>query len=100
MRGICIEILPFKALREAGWAVNGFRLFIDEWFEEKKAKIELDNKAALKPSKADLMGILITSNIVIWPRNLLTHIQNLWLGVPDWTKAQLWKLHCSQSPRL
>ena len=58
-------MLPFKALREAGWAVNGFRLFIDEWFEEKKAKIELDNKTAIKPSKTDLMGILITYNIVI-----------------------------------
>jgi len=58
-------MLPFKALREAGWAVNGFRLFINEWFEEKKAKVELDNKTALKPSKADLMGILITSNNAI-----------------------------------
>ena len=65
MRGICLEMLPFKALREAGWAVNGFRLFINEWFEEKKAKIELDNKTAIKPSKTDLMGILITYNIVI-----------------------------------
>ena len=58
-------MLPFKALREAGWAVNGFRLFINEWFEEKKAKIELDNKTAIKPSKTDLMGILITSNNAI-----------------------------------
>ena len=67
MCGICIEILPFKALREAGGAVNGFRIFTDRWFEEKKAKIELDNKTALKPSSttADLMGILITSNNAI-----------------------------------
>ena len=74
---------------------------MNEWFEEKKAKIELDNKAALGPSSGgDLMGILITSNIVIWLGNLLTHIQNHWLGVPVWTKAQPWKPHCSQSPRL
>ena len=39
---------------------------MNEWFEERKTKIELDNKTALKPSStADLMGILITSNIVI-----------------------------------
>ena len=93
-------MLPFKALREAGGASKNFRFFMNEWFEEKKARIELDNKAALGPSsEADLMGILITSNI-IWPGNLLTRIQNHWLGVPVWTKAQFWKLHCSRSPRL
>ena len=38
---------------------------MNEWFEEKKAKIELDNKTTLGPSsEADLMGILITSNII------------------------------------
>jgi len=93
-------MLPFKAAQEAGRAVNNFRLLTNEWFEEKKAKIELDNKTALKPSsKADLMGTLITSNI-IWLGNLLTGIQNQWLGVPVWTKAQLWKLHCSRNQRL
>ena len=64
MCGMREEMLPFKALREAGEAANGFRFFMNEWFEEKKAKIELDNKTALKPSREDLMGILITSNIV------------------------------------
>jgi len=62
----CVEMLPFKALREAGGAARNFRFFMNEWFEERKAKIELDNKTALKPfSTADLMGILITSDIVI-----------------------------------
>ena len=61
--GICVEMLPFKAPREAGEAANNFRSFMNEWFEEKKAQIELDNKTALKPSsRADLMGTLITSN--------------------------------------
>jgi len=93
-------MLPFKALREAGGAANGFRFFMNEWFEERKAKIELDNKTALKPSRADLMGILITYNIAIQLGDLLTPIQNLWLGVLVWTKAQLWKPHCSRSQRL
>ena len=70
-------MLPFKALREAGGAASNFRFFMNEWFEEKKAKIELDNKTALKPSsRTDLMGILIASNIVIYLGNLLTRIQN------------------------
>ncbi|PUU75206.1 hypothetical protein B9Z19DRAFT_1067602 [Tuber borchii] len=43
-------MLPFKALREAGGAARNFRFFINEGFEEKKAKIELENKAALTPS--------------------------------------------------
>ena len=91
-------MLPFKALREAGGAASNFRFFMNEWFEEKKAKIELDNKTALKPSsRTDLMGILIIFNIVIWSGNLLTRIQNIWLGVPVWIKAQLWKPHCSRS---
>ena len=61
--GICVEMLPFKAPREAGEAANNFRSFMNEWFEEKKAKIELDNKTGIKPSsRADLMGILIASN--------------------------------------
>jgi len=59
-------MLPFKALREAGGAASNFKFFMNEWVEERKTKIELDNKTALKPSStADLMGILITSNIVI-----------------------------------
>ena len=65
MCGMRVEMLPFKALREAGGAVNGFRFFMNEWFEEKKAKIELDNKTALKPSGADLMGILIIISIIL-----------------------------------
>ena len=78
-----LEMLPVKTLREAGGAANSFRFFMNEWFEERKAKIELDNKTTLGPSSGgDLMGILITSNIVIWPGNLLTLIQNHWLGVP------------------
>ena len=94
-------MLPFNALREAGGAASNFRLFMNEWFEERKAKIELDNKTVLKPSSTvDLMGILINSNIVIHLGNLLTPIQNHWLGVPVWTKAQPWKPHCSQSLRL
>ena len=65
--GICVEMLPFKALREAGEAANHFRLFMNEWFEEKKAKIELDNKTALKPSsRADLMGILVLILLSSW----------------------------------
>ena len=60
MFGICLEILPFRASREAGGAAKGFRLFINEWFEEKKAKIELDNKTGPRPSsRTDLMGIHI-----------------------------------------
>jgi len=55
-------MLPFKASQEAGRAGNNFRSFMNEWFEEKKAKIEMDNEATLKaPSRADLMGILIAS---------------------------------------
>jgi len=82
-------MLPFKTLQETGGAANNFRFFMNEWFEEKKTKIELDNKTTLGPSsRADLMGILIIFNIVIWPGNLLTPIQNHWLGVPVWTKAQ------------
>ena len=66
MCGICAEMLPFKASREAGGAVNSFKFFMNEWFEEKKAKVELDNKTGLRPSsKADLMGILITCNIIM-----------------------------------
>jgi len=76
-------MLPFKTLREAGGAANNFRFFMNEWFEEKKAKIELDNKTTLGPSsEGDLMGILIIFSIAIWPGNLLTPIQNHWLGVP------------------
>ena len=71
-------MLPFKVAQEAGRAANHFKFFMNEWFEEKKAKVELDNKTALKPSsRADLMGTLITSNI-IWLGNLLTRIQNHW----------------------
>jgi len=63
MCGVCVELLPFRATREAGRAVNNFRSFMNEWFEEKKAKVEMDNKTSLKPpSGADLMGILISSN--------------------------------------
>jgi len=59
-------MLPSKAAKEAGRAARNFRFFLNEWFEEKKAKIELDDKTTLKPSsRADLMGILVTSNIVI-----------------------------------
>ena len=65
MCGICVERLPFKASQEAGRAVDRFRFFMNEWFEEKKSKIELDNKTGPRPFKADLMGILITCNIVI-----------------------------------
>ncbi|PUU77680.1 cytochrome P450 [Tuber borchii] len=57
-----LEMLPFKALREAGGAANGFRFFMNEWFEEKKAKIELDNKTALNPSREDLMESLVRSS--------------------------------------
>jgi len=65
MSGICVEMLPFKAAREAGRETNNFRFFMNEWFEEKKAKIESDDKTTLKPSsRADLMGILIASNII------------------------------------
>jgi len=71
-------MLPFKTLREAGGAANSFRFFMNEWLEEKKARIELDNKTTLGPSsRADLMGILIIPNI-IWQGNLLTPIQNHW----------------------
>ncbi|PUU83806.1 cytochrome P450 [Tuber borchii] len=58
-----LEMLPFKALREAGGAASNFRFFMNEWFEERKAKIELDNKTALKPpSTADLMESLVRSS--------------------------------------
>jgi len=53
-------MLPFRASREAGRAANNFRLFVNEWFEEKEGKIELDDKTTLKPSsRVDLMGIFI-----------------------------------------
>ena len=53
-------MLPFKTLREAGGAANSFRFFMNEWLEEKKAKIELDNKTGPRPSsRTDLMGIHI-----------------------------------------
>ena len=65
MCGTRVEMLPFKAVREAGEAANAFRFFMNEWFEEKKSKIELDNKTALKPPRADLMGIPITYNIAL-----------------------------------
>jgi len=40
---------------------------MNEWFEEKKAKIELDNKTVLKPSsRADLMGILVLILLSSW----------------------------------
>jgi len=59
-------MLPSKAAQEAGRAVKKFRLLLNEWFEEKKSKIEMDDKTTLKASsRADLMGILITSNIAI-----------------------------------
>ncbi|PUU77687.1 cytochrome P450 [Tuber borchii] len=58
-----LEMLPFKALREAGGAANNFRFFMNEWFEERKTKIELDNKTTLGPSsKADLMESLVRSS--------------------------------------
>ncbi|PUU77683.1 cytochrome P450 [Tuber borchii] len=61
-----LEMLPFKALREAGGAANNFRFFVNEWFEEKKTKIELDNKTTLGPSsKADLMVPLLSKSEVI-----------------------------------
>ena len=66
MCGKFVEMLPFKGPREAGRAANNFRLFMNEWFEEKKTKIESDDKTTLKPSsRADLMGILIASNNII-----------------------------------
>jgi len=66
MNGIRVEMLPFKAAREAGRAANNFRFFMNEWFEEKRAKIELDDKTTLNPSsRADLMGIITDPNIVI-----------------------------------
>ena len=62
---VCVERLPFKVAREAGRATNDFKFFMNEWFDEKKAKIESDDKTTLKPSsRADLMGILIASNII------------------------------------
>jgi len=70
-------MLPFKTSREAGRAAKKFRLFMNEWFEEKKAKIELDNKTASGPSsRADLMGIFISNIINLG--DLLTRAQNHW----------------------
>ncbi|KAG0134365.1 cytochrome P450 [Tuber indicum] len=58
-----LEMLPFKASREAGGAANRFRFFTNEWFEEKKAKVELDNKTTLKSSsRVDLMESLVRSS--------------------------------------
>ncbi|PUU77682.1 cytochrome P450 [Tuber borchii] len=58
-----LEMLPFKTLREAGGAARNFRFFMNEWFEERKTKIELDNKTTLGPSsKADLMESLVRSS--------------------------------------
>jgi len=60
-------MLPFKTSQEAGGAARNFRLFINEWFEEKKAKIELDDKTTPGPSsRADLMGIFVLILLSIW----------------------------------
>ena len=60
-------MLQFKTSREAGGAARNFRLFINEWFEEKKAKIELNDKAAPgSSSRTDLMGIFVLILLFIW----------------------------------
>ncbi|KAG0636167.1 cytochrome P450 [Tuber brumale] len=62
--GFWVKMIPFKASREAGGAANKFRFFANEWFEEKKVKVELDNKTALKSSRVDLMESLVRSSNV------------------------------------
>ncbi|PUU77675.1 cytochrome P450 [Tuber borchii] len=59
---VLIENFKWTLIAPTGGAANGFRFFMNEWFEEKKAKIELDNKTAVKPSREDLMGSLVRSS--------------------------------------